>query len=103
MHRRVNKYPIQRAFTAIGSGGSEFKASMIKAVEQVTGPVHVECISERPSSKGSYISVTVRVWGAWGKCGDKQAVRNPQQWKFVGGARTLAASHGLLGPFVAYE
>lgn len=63
MHRRVNKYPIQRAFTAIGSGGSEFKASMIKAVEQVTGPVHVECISERPSSKGSYISVTVRVWG----------------------------------------
>lgn len=32
---------------------------MIKAVEDVVGTVHQECVSERSSSKGAYISVTV--------------------------------------------
>lgn len=60
---RVNKYPIQRSFTAIGSGGDVFKSLMISSVEDVVGSVHVECISERSSSQGKYVSVTVGpVW-----------------------------------------
>ena len=56
---RVNKYPIQRSFTGIGSGGEEFKAALLLCVESVVGPVHIECVSERKSSKGSYQSITV--------------------------------------------
>ena len=34
--------------------------AMVGAVEGVIGaPVHEECVQERPSSRGSYISVTV--------------------------------------------
>ncbi|KAG1660258.1 hypothetical protein FOA52_007656 [Chlamydomonas sp. UWO 241] len=63
LDKKVNKYPIQRTFTAIGSGGDVFKATMVKAVEGVVGTVHQECISDRSSSRGSYISVTVGpVW-----------------------------------------
>jgi putative lipoic acid-binding regulatory protein len=56
---RVNKYPIQRSFTGIGPGDSKFRHSILQAVESVVGPVHVECMSERSSSKGAYLSVTV--------------------------------------------
>lgn len=36
---------------------------MVSAVESVVGHVHLECVSERSSSAGSYISVTVGpVW-----------------------------------------
>ena len=57
----MNKYPLQRSFTGIGAGaGDVFRAAMVSTVEAVVGPVHVECVSERASSKGSYLSVTVR-------------------------------------------
>eukprot|EP00882_Tetradesmus_deserticola_P006491 GHRQ01006830.1.p1 GENE.GHRQ01006830.1~~GHRQ01006830.1.p1 ORF type:complete len:162 (+),score=39.34 GHRQ01006830.1:557-1042(+) len=61
--KKVNKYPGQRTFTAIGAGGDGFKATMLAAVESVVGSVHVECISERPSSGGKYVSVRIGpVW-----------------------------------------
>jgi putative lipoic acid-binding regulatory protein len=57
----MNKYPDKRTFTAIGSGGDDFKAAMVKAVEAVVGPVKPEDVTERPSSKAAYISVKVAV------------------------------------------
>lgn len=57
---QVNTYPGYRSFKAIGVGGGAFVQAMVGAVESVTGEsVHEECVQERPSSKGSYISVTV--------------------------------------------
>ena len=50
-HWQMNKYPGKRTFTAIGSGGSEFRAAMVQAVEAVVGPVPEDCVAERPSSK----------------------------------------------------
>ena len=59
----MNTYPAPRTFKAIGTGGAAFKASMVSAVSSVVGSVHCECISERNSSSGAYISVTVGpVW-----------------------------------------
>lgn len=61
--KKVNKYPGQRTFTAIGIGGGDFRATMLAAVEGVVGSVHVECVSERPSSGGKYLSVRIGpVW-----------------------------------------
>eukprot|EP00775_Hariotina_reticulata_P005115 gene5114-5355_t len=60
---KVNKYPGQRTFSAIGTGGDDFKASMLAAVESVVGPVHLECVSQRPSTNGKYISIRIGpVW-----------------------------------------
>lgn len=60
---KVNKYPMQRSFTAVGTGGQEFRQAMVAAVERVVGSVHEECVSERHSSQRKYISVTVGpVW-----------------------------------------
>ncbi|GLC73650.1 hypothetical protein PLESTF_001404500 [Pleodorina starrii] len=54
---KVNKYPCERLFTAVGSGGEDFRASMVQAVEEVVGgPVEV---SVRASSGGAYQSVRV--------------------------------------------
>lgn len=55
--RRVNTYPSLRSFTAIGSGGSSFRLSMVSAVQAVVG--RVELVSQRASSGGRYVSVTV--------------------------------------------
>lgn len=63
MDKKVNKYPSQRVFTAIGTGGDDFKTNMKQAVEEVVGTVHLECVSERPSSGGKYVSVRIGpVW-----------------------------------------
>lgn len=63
MALQVNKYPCQRVFNAIGTGGDDFKAKMMQAVESVVGTIHVECVSERPSSGGKYVSVRIGpVW-----------------------------------------
>ena len=57
---QVNTYPGNRSFKAIGVGGAGFVRAMVSAVESVVAtPVHEECVQERPSSKGSYISVTI--------------------------------------------
>jgi len=63
LDKKVNTYPSQRSFTAIGSGGSDFADSIVSAVERQLGPVHLECIGQRESSNGKYLSVTVGpVW-----------------------------------------
>ncbi|EFN55739.1 hypothetical protein CHLNCDRAFT_134074 [Chlorella variabilis] len=60
---QVNEYPGQRTFKAIGTGNQDFVVAMTACVEQVVGKVHEECISQRLSAKGNYISVTVGpVW-----------------------------------------
>lgn len=59
---QVNEYPGQRTFKAIGSGGAEFVAAMVKCAERVVGPLHEECVSTRASAKGNYTSVTLSVW-----------------------------------------
>lgn len=60
---QVNKYPGQRTFTAIGSGGDEFRDAMVAAVSSVVGTVHQECVAQRPSSGGQYVSVKIGpVW-----------------------------------------
>lgn len=66
---QVNKYPSQRVFTAIGTGGDDFKDKMKKAVEDVVGTVHLECVSERPSSGGKYVSV--RIGPVWVETADQ--------------------------------
>ncbi|GLI59012.1 hypothetical protein VaNZ11_000836 [Volvox africanus] len=54
---KVNKYPSQRLFTAVGSGDEDFRVAMVKCVEDVVGgPVAVDV---RPSSGGTYQSVRV--------------------------------------------
>lgn len=55
--QKVNSYPSLREFTAIGSGGSSFRQSMVSAVQAVVGPV--ECVTQRCSTGGRYVSVTV--------------------------------------------
>lgn len=81
---QVNKYPCQRVFNAIGvvgsDGGEGFKAAMTQAVESVVGTVHIECVSQRPSSGGKYISV--RIGPVW--------VENAEQ---VGLAVAVQGSH----------
>ncbi|KAG2445914.1 hypothetical protein HXX76_000517 [Chlamydomonas incerta] len=54
---KVNKYPDMREFTAVGAGGEDFKAAMVKCVEDVVGgPAPV---TTRESSGGNYVSVRV--------------------------------------------
>jgi putative lipoic acid-binding regulatory protein len=73
----VNKYPGQRTFTAIGTGGDDFKATMLAAVEGVVGSVHVECVSQRPSSGGKYLSV--RIGPVWVQDADQVSQQQQQQ------------------------
>lgn len=68
----MNSYPCQRIFTAIGSGGEEFVESMVTAVENHLGPVHMECISQRESSNGKYLSV--RVGPVWVQTADQVSI-----------------------------
>ncbi|PSC70289.1 alpha-acetolactate decarboxylase [Micractinium conductrix] len=56
---QVNEYPGQRTFKAIGTGDQDFVAAMTACVETVVGTVHAECVQQRLSAKGNYISVTV--------------------------------------------
>ncbi len=58
---QVNKYPGQRTFSAIGTGGENFKANMLAAVESVTGPVHVEVSTDRWATK-LHITVNEQNW-----------------------------------------
>lgn len=62
LDEQVNEYPGQRTFKAIGQGGQEFVDSMVGCVEKVVGPIHEECVSQRASAKGNYVSVTLSVW-----------------------------------------
>jgi putative lipoic acid-binding regulatory protein len=57
---QVNQYPGRRDFKAIGSGGEDFKQTIIRAVEDVVGPVKEDRVVQRPSSQGKFISITLK-------------------------------------------
>jgi putative lipoic acid-binding regulatory protein len=78
---QVNKYPGQRTFSAIGTGGDDFKASMLAAVETVVGPVHVECVSQRPSSNGKYVSI--RIGPVWVQNSDQVTCLHVANFSFI--------------------
>ncbi|KAG1678023.1 hypothetical protein FOA52_000819 [Chlamydomonas sp. UWO 241] len=61
--KKVNKYPSVRLFTAIGTGGDEFRASMVQAVEAAVGPgrLQPDSVTDRPSSGGAYLAVKISV------------------------------------------
>ncbi|KAF5836081.1 hypothetical protein DUNSADRAFT_6501 [Dunaliella salina] len=61
LDKKVNKYPTEREFTAIGTGES-FKDSMVKAVEEVVGSVHLENVAERRSKNGNYCSIKIMAY-----------------------------------------
>lgn len=48
-------YPTERTFTAIGSGGDDFVASMVGAVESAVGAVKPSRVQQRPSAKGECV------------------------------------------------
>lgn len=60
LDEKVNQYPGHRDFKAIGSGGDDFKQTIVRAVEDIVGPVNQDRVMERPSSQGKFISVTLR-------------------------------------------
>ncbi len=54
----MNKYPTDRSFKAIGSGGQDFVEHMVTAVRSATGQQSVS-VQQRPSKHEKYISVTL--------------------------------------------
>jgi len=56
----VNQYPGRRDFKAIGSGGDDFKQTIVRAVENVLGPVKEDRVLQRPSSQGKFVSITLK-------------------------------------------
>lgn len=70
---QMNRYPMYRQFSAIGSGGPSFRESMVAAVEASTGQsVRIDDVTETPSSGGKYTSVRINV-----------VVQSPEQVKSV--------------------
>ncbi|KAL0050214.1 hypothetical protein WJX82_006610 [Trebouxia sp. C0006] len=60
LDEKVNQYPGHRDFKAIGSGGEDFKQTIVRAVEDVVGPVKEDRVVQRPSSQGKFISITLK-------------------------------------------
>ena len=65
---QFNKYPSQRSFKAIGSGGDQFVDRIRLAVEDVLGPIADSNVNRRLSGKGNYVSVNIQA-----------TVHNPEQ------------------------
>lgn len=85
---QVNQYPGQRDFKAIGSGGDDFKQTIVRAVEDIVGPVNQDRVMERPSSQGKFISVTLR----------DVKVQNPDQvTSKMHHGETIKAQHCIFG------
>ena len=60
LDERVNEYPSDRKFQAIGEGGDAFVAKIVGLVEEALGrPVDPQNVTSRPSSKGKYVSANV--------------------------------------------
>lgn len=55
----MNTYPCERLFTAVGSGGEDFRVAMVRCVEEVVGGAAPVPCDTRSSSKGAYLSVRV--------------------------------------------
>jgi len=57
---KVNKYPIERNFQAIGTGGEDFTLAMVAAVESILGVTIPETkVKTKKSSGGKYNSVNI--------------------------------------------
>ncbi|KAJ8563128.1 hypothetical protein K7X08_031580 [Anisodus acutangulus] len=60
LDKKVNSYPTERGFTAIGTGGDDFVHSMVVAVESVIQqPVPEGQVRQKLSSGGKYVSVNI--------------------------------------------
>ncbi|KAL5213969.1 hypothetical protein ABZP36_003121 [Zizania latifolia] len=60
LDQKVNSYPTDRGFTAIGTGGDDFVQSMVVAVESVLQePIPKGQVSHKLSSRGKYVSVKI--------------------------------------------
>ena len=60
LDERVNEYPSDRKFQAIGEGGDAFVAEVVGLVEGALGrPVDPAQVTSRPSKKGKYVSASV--------------------------------------------
>nr|GMD95275.1 uncharacterized protein LOC109193431 [Ipomoea batatas] len=57
---KVNSYPTERGFTAIGIGGDDFVQAMVVAVESVIQqPIPQGQVRQKVSSGGKYVSVNI--------------------------------------------
>nr|CAB3486839.1 unnamed protein product [Digitaria exilis] len=60
LDQKVNSYPTDRGFTAIGTGGDDFVQSMVVAVESVLQEsIPKGRVSQKLSSRGKYVSVNI--------------------------------------------
>ncbi|KAF8107923.1 hypothetical protein N665_0116s0128 [Sinapis alba] len=60
LDQKVNTYPTERGFTAIGTGGDDFVHAMVVAVESVIErQIPQDCVKQTLSSKGKYVSVNI--------------------------------------------
>ncbi|KAL0695499.1 hypothetical protein Bca4012_062679 [Brassica carinata] len=60
LDQKVNTYPTDRGFTAIGTGGDDFVHAMVVAVESVIErQIPQDCVKQTLSSKGKYVSVNI--------------------------------------------
>ncbi|XP_018480369.2 uncharacterized protein LOC108851424 isoform X2 [Raphanus sativus] len=60
LDQKVNTYPTDRGFTAIGTGGDDFVHAMVVAVESVIErQIPLDCVKQTLSSKGKYVSVNI--------------------------------------------
>ncbi|CAM0904912.1 unnamed protein product [Alopecurus aequalis] len=60
LDQKVNSYPTDRGFTAIGVGGEDFVHAMVDAVESVLQePIPKGQVTQKISSRGKYVSVKI--------------------------------------------
>ncbi|CAH9082475.1 unnamed protein product [Cuscuta epithymum] len=60
LDKKVNLYPTERMFTAIGTGGDDFVQAMVVAVESVIqGSILEGQVKKKDSSGGKYVSVNI--------------------------------------------
>ncbi|XP_019229591.1 PREDICTED: uncharacterized protein LOC109210602 isoform X2 [Nicotiana attenuata] len=60
LDKKVNSYPTERGFTAIGTGGDDFVQAMVVAVESVIQqPISEGKVRQKLSSGGKYVSVNI--------------------------------------------
>ncbi|VVA92415.1 unnamed protein product [Arabis nemorensis] len=60
LDQKVNTYPTDRGFTAIGTGGDDFVHAMVVAVESVIQrQIPEDCVKQTLSRKGKYVSVNI--------------------------------------------
>ncbi|CAH9112880.1 unnamed protein product [Cuscuta europaea] len=60
LDKKVNLYPTERVFTAIGTGGDNFVQAMVVAVESVIqGSILEGQVKKKDSSGGKYVSVNI--------------------------------------------